>query len=91
MGFITFNGNYLKCEYNRSESRSINRINPSPPKRLLGVRVPHGTPLLALLKLSKSTGLPDSNQNISPTKKAPVGAFFVLSTMTYIGGIWAPR
>ena len=46
MGFIAFNGNYLKCEYNRSESGSINRINPSPPKRLLGVRVPHRTPFI---------------------------------------------
>lgn len=27
----------------KAMSRSINWINPSPPKRLLGVQVPHGT------------------------------------------------
>ena len=27
----------------KATSRSINWINPSPPKRLLGVQVPHGT------------------------------------------------
>lgn len=35
-------------------SRSINWINPSPPKRLLGVQVPHGTPVIYALYQSTS-------------------------------------
>ena len=39
----------------RPMSRSINWINPSPPKRLLGVQVPHGTHIL--LMQNKKTSL----------------------------------